>query len=130
MFPNRTVYIYFLLPIKVKYLVMFLVATEFILSMNSASDISHITHLSGVLIGYIYLRYFWRLKDIKFSIRKYFTELNFSIKNKIKYLTLYAFSTENWKRPNLEIKFLLNLLESFLKDKINDLNDNGIKIKI
>ena len=61
---------------------MFLVATEFILSMNSASDISHITHLSGVLIGYIYLRYFWRLKDIKFSIRKYFTELNFSIKNK------------------------------------------------
>jgi len=53
-----------------------------------------------------------------------------SIKNKIKYLTLYAFSTENWKRPNLEIKFLLNLLESFLKNKINELNKNGIKIKI
>ena len=67
MFPNRTVYIYFLLPIKVKYLVMILVATEFILSMNSTSDISHITHLSAVLIGYIYLRYFWRIKDIKFS---------------------------------------------------------------
>ncbi len=53
-----------------------------------------------------------------------------SIKNKIKYLTLYAFSTENWKRPKLEIKFLLNLLESFLKNKINELNENGIKIKI
>ena len=53
-----------------------------------------------------------------------------SIRNNIKYLTLYAFSTENWKRPNLEIKFLLNLLESFLKDKINELNENGIKIKI
>tara|TARA_Y100001970_G_C14200329_1_gene840735 strand:- start:837 stop:1514 length:678 start_codon:yes stop_codon:yes gene_type:complete len=53
-----------------------------------------------------------------------------SIKNKIKYLTLYAFSTENWKRPNLEIKFLLNLLESFLKNKINELNKSGIKIKI
>ena len=53
-----------------------------------------------------------------------------SIKNNIKYLTLYAFSTENWKRPNLEIKFLLNLLESFLKDKINELNENGIKIII
>ena len=39
-----------------------------------------------------------------------------SLRNKIKYLTLYAFSTENWKRPKLEIKFLLNLLESFLKD--------------
>ena len=53
-----------------------------------------------------------------------------SIRNNIKYLTLYAFSTENWKRPNLEIKFLLNLLESFLKDKINKLNKNGIKVKI
>jgi len=53
-----------------------------------------------------------------------------SIKYNIKYLTLYAFSTENWKRPKLEIKFLLNLLESFLKSKINELNENGIKIKI
>ena len=53
-----------------------------------------------------------------------------SIKNNIKYLTLYAFSTENWKRPKLEIKFLLNLLETFLKDKIENLNKNGIKLKI
>ena len=53
-----------------------------------------------------------------------------SIKNNIKYLTLYAFSTENWKRPILEIRFLLNLLESFLKEKIDDLNKNGIKLKI
>ena len=53
-----------------------------------------------------------------------------SIKNNIKYLTLYAFSTENWKRPKLEIKFLLNLLESFLKSKIKELYENGIKIKI
>jgi len=81
MFPNRTVYIYFLFPIKVKYLVMILVATEFILSMNSTSDISHITHLSAVLIGYIYLSYFWRWKEIKFSIRKYFTELRLTFKN-------------------------------------------------
>ena len=53
-----------------------------------------------------------------------------SIKNNIKYLTLYAFSTENWKRPILEIKFLLNLLELFLKEKIDELNKNGIKLKI
>ena len=45
-----------------------------------------------------------------------------TIKHKIKFLTLYAFSTENWKRPILEIRFLLNLLESFLKEKIDDLN--------
>jgi len=53
-----------------------------------------------------------------------------SIKNKIKFLTLYAFSTENWKRPKIEIRFLLNLLETFLKEKVDDLHKNGIKLKI
>ena len=53
-----------------------------------------------------------------------------SIKNNIKYLTLYAFSTENWKRPNYEVNFLLNLLESFLKEKIDKLNESGIRLKI
>ena len=53
-----------------------------------------------------------------------------SIKNNIEYLTLYAFSTENWKRPILEIKFLLNLLESFLKEKIDELNKNEIRLRI
>ena len=53
-----------------------------------------------------------------------------SIKNKIKFLTLYAFSTENWKRPESEIKYLFNLLEVFLKEKIQQLHSHGIKIKI
>ena len=53
-----------------------------------------------------------------------------TIKNKVKYLTLYAFSTENWKRPYLEIKFLLNLLESFLNEKLEELHKKGIKLKI
>ena len=53
-----------------------------------------------------------------------------SIKNKVKFLTLYAFSTENWKRPKKEIKFLFNLLENFLKNKIEDLNKQKIKLKI
>ena len=53
-----------------------------------------------------------------------------SIKSKIKYLTLYTFSTENWKRPKKEIYFLFNLLENFLLKKINELVKNGIKLKI
>ena len=53
-----------------------------------------------------------------------------SIKNKIKYLTLYAFSTENWKRPKKEINFLFNLLEEFLIKKTKNLNENNIKLKI
>ena len=53
-----------------------------------------------------------------------------SIKNKIKYLTLYAFSTENWKRPKKEINFLFNLLENFLLNKISEFNKKNIKLKI
>tara|TARA_B100000953_G_C17888422_1_gene380418 strand:+ start:57 stop:701 length:645 start_codon:yes stop_codon:yes gene_type:complete len=53
-----------------------------------------------------------------------------TIKNKIKYLTLYAFSTENWKRPKKEINFLFNLLENFLLSKISDFNKQNIKLKI
>ena len=53
-----------------------------------------------------------------------------SIKNKIKYLTLYAFSTENWKRPKKEINFLFNLLENFLLSKISELYKQNIKLKI
>ncbi len=53
-----------------------------------------------------------------------------TIKNKIKFLTLYAFSTENWKRPEKEIKFLFNLLENFLKNKIEDLHKQKIRLKI
>ena len=53
-----------------------------------------------------------------------------SIKLKIKYLTLYAFSTENWKRPKKEIKYLFNLLENFLIDRIEDLHKQNIKLNI
>ena len=53
-----------------------------------------------------------------------------TIKNKIKYLTLFAFSTENWKRPDKEIKYLFNLLETFLEKKIEDFHHQEIKLKI
>ena len=53
-----------------------------------------------------------------------------SIKQKIDYLTLYTFSTENWKRPKKEIVFLFSLLENFLIKKIDNLIKNKIKLKI
>tara|TARA_Y100001970_G_scaffold24012_1_gene28397 strand:+ start:536 stop:1210 length:675 start_codon:yes stop_codon:yes gene_type:complete len=53
-----------------------------------------------------------------------------SIKNKIRFLTLYAFSTENWKRPKNEINFLFNLLENFLTSRIDELHKQNIKLKI
>ena len=53
-----------------------------------------------------------------------------AIKQRINYLTLYAFSTENWKRPKKEINFLLNLLENFLIEKVEDLHNQNIRLKI
>ena len=53
-----------------------------------------------------------------------------SIKNKVKYLTLYAFSTENWKRPKNEINFLFNLLDSFIDKKIDELKKQNIRLKV
>ena len=53
-----------------------------------------------------------------------------AIKNKIKYLTLYTFSTENWKRPRQEIFFLINLLEKYIENELKKLIKNNIKLRI
>ena len=53
-----------------------------------------------------------------------------SIEKKIKYLTLFAFSSENWKRPEFEINYLFKLLENFLEKKLPNLNKQNIKLKI
>ena len=55
--------------------------------------------------------------------------IDFSIKKKIKFLTLFAFSAENWKRPNSEIKYIFRLLEIFLIEKLDNINSRNIKIK-
>ena len=47
----------------------------------------------------------------------------------IKYLTLYAFSTENWTRPKLEVEFLMKLLEKYLKSELNTFLENNIRFK-
>ena len=56
--------------------------------------------------------------------------IKISLRKKIPYLTLFAFSTENWRRPQKEINFLLKLLENFLKTKLNQLIEQKIKLKI
>ena len=55
--------------------------------------------------------------------------INECLESNIKYLTLYTFSTENWKRPKNEINFLFNLLENFLINKIDKLIKKNIKLK-
>ena len=55
--------------------------------------------------------------------------INQCIHHKVKFLTLYTFSSENWKRPKNEITFLFKLLESFLRKKINEIIEKDIKLK-
>jgi len=66
LFPERYVYVYFLIPVKVKYLVIFLVAIEFFLTYQ-ADGIAHFAHLGGAFVGFVYLRYQWRWKIRRFS---------------------------------------------------------------
>lgn len=46
----------------------------------------------------------------------------------VKYLTLYAFSTENWKRPQTEVSFLMDLLVRYLRSEFKELNENNVII--
>ena len=56
--------------------------------------------------------------------------MRYCIKNQIKFLTLYAFSTENWKRPLKERNYLFNLLEIYLKEKLEKIDKEKIRLKI
>ena len=94
---------------------------------------SNINHVAIIMDG----NGRWGLK--KFNSRKFGHQkgiktvekiIEASIKKNIKYLTLYTFSTENWKRPKHEINFLFSLLENYLKNNINILIKNNIKFKV
>lgn len=63
----------------------------------------------------------------KKSVRE---SIEFCVEKKIKYLTLFAFSTENWKRPKLEVQALMNLLNNVISDELNTLKNQNIKLKV
>ena len=71
-------------------------------------------------------RNFGHLKGIK-SVEAI---IKSSLIKKIPYLTLYTFSTENWKRPRSEINFLFDLIRKSLKKKIKEILKHGIRVKI
>jgi undecaprenyl diphosphate synthase len=52
-----------------------------------------------------------------------------AIESGVEYLTLYAFSSENWKRPAIEVQGLMHLLERFLQEKLQELNDAGVRLQ-
>ncbi len=53
-----------------------------------------------------------------------------SIELGIRYLTIYSFSTENWSRPEPEVKFLMALMRRFIRSDLADLHKNGVRIRL
>ena len=66
-------------------------------------------------------------RKAKKSVRE---TIEFCVENKIDYLSLFAFSTENWNRPRLEVKALMNLLHVVIKDELLNLIQQNIKLKV
>ena len=64
------------------------------------------------------------------GIKNVETVIKFSLIKKIQYLTLYTFSTENWKRPDSEVNFLFGLIRKSLTKKIKKIIKQGIKVKV
>ncbi|UCB52374.1 MAG: rhomboid family intramembrane serine protease [Candidatus Zixiibacteriota bacterium] len=75
MFPNRLIYVYFLFPVKAKYLVIFFAVIEFLASFRHTSDgIGHFAHLGGMVIGYLYIKSDFRIPSF-FRFSTYLTRL-------------------------------------------------------
>ena len=80
-FPNRTVYLYGLIPIKSIWFVIAIGILAFFSSFQQITQISHLTHISGMAIGYVFLKRRWRLNDIWFKIRKKTLEYRIQIED-------------------------------------------------
>ena len=69
-YPNRMLYIWGLIPIRSMWLVIIMGAIAFFGLLGNTDGISHVTHISGMIIGYILLKKTWRWRDIWFALRK------------------------------------------------------------
>ena len=68
LFPNRYIYIYFMLPLKAKYLVIIYMAVEvFAVASQSQSGIAHVAHLGGAVVGFLYVYFYLNRGSRKFS---------------------------------------------------------------
>jgi len=70
-----------------------------------------------------------RLEGHKAGVDAAHRTMDFALKHGVKYLTLYAFSTENWKRPKLEVNGLMRLLKHFLDKQAGEFHEKGVRLR-
>ena len=112
MFPNRTIYLYFLIPVKVKYFVLFIGGVAFISSLSdTGSAISHLTHLSGMVIGYLYMKSSVKISNLSDSFGE------FKIKRQVKKAERVRKSYENLRQ---EIETILDRINEVGYENLTD----------
>ncbi len=99
---------------------------------NYELDMSNIpNHIAIIMDGngrWAKKRFLPRTAGHKAGVEAIREVVKYSNKIGLKYLTLYAFSTENWKRPKVEVDALMNLLVNYLRKELEELNKNNVKI--
>jgi len=125
-YPNRTIYLYGIIPIKSIWFVISVGFIAFISSIDNNSNVSHLTHLSGMIVGYFLLKNPYRLKDILFLIRKK------SIEFKVKKEETIKFEKNKTEK---ELNFILDKInregyESLTKEEQNQLYKNSKELSI
>ncbi len=75
-------------------------------------------------------RGFPRIQGHREGLKRVEELIRYAPKKGVRHLTLYAFSTENWRRPRHEREFLFSMFESYLKGKRDELKHNGVQLRI
>ena len=111
-YPNRMLYIWGLIPIRSMWLVIIMGSIAFFGLLGKADGISHVTHISGMLVGYVLLKKKWKFSDIIFALRKKTIE----------------FQVQRREDQNLKKNFIKRDLDMIL-DKIKDVGFSGLSDK-
>ena len=111
-YPNRMLYIWGLIPIRSMWLVIIMGSIAFFGLLGKADGISHVTHISGMLVGYVLLKKKWKFSDIIFALRKKTIE----------------FRVQRREDQNLKKNFIKRDLDMIL-DKIKDVGFSGLSDK-